>query len=168
VLDRSGSDLVTPRRAQQTGPGYLLVLRTLAPVVLGISGIAATFLFLRGHNAPGGGFVAALVMAIGLLVQYIAFGTDRVEDRVRPAPRILIGAGVLLVLGTSAVSLVVGYPLLTSHILDLQIPLVGEVHVGSAMFFDLGVFCEVLGAMLLILTSLAHQSVRAHRRQGGG
>ena len=49
----------------------------------------------------------------------------------------------------------------------LRAPLVGEFHVGSAMFFDLGVFCEVLGSALLIITSLAHQSVRAHRIKGG-
>ena len=166
VLDRAGSDLVSPKRAQHLGPGYLLVIRTLAPFVLAISGISATFLFLRGHNAPGGGFVAALVMAIGILVQYLAFGTDWVESRVRPAPRVLIGAGMLLVLGTSAASMALGYPLLTSHTFHFDVPLVGEVHLGSATFFDLGVFCEVLGSMLLILTSLAHQSIRAHRLGG--
>jgi multicomponent K+:H+ antiporter subunit A len=167
VLQRNGTDLVSPKRAQQIGAGYLLVLQTLAPVILAIAGVVAAFLFVRGHNAPGGGFVAGLVMAIGLLLQYIAFGTDWVEDRVRLAPRVLIGVGLLLVLGTGAASLVVGYPLLTSHTFHLDVPIVGEVHVGSAMFFDLGVFCEVFGSVLLILTSLAHQSIRAHRIKGG-
>jgi multicomponent K+:H+ antiporter subunit A len=167
VRERNGSDLVSPKAAQEIGPGYLLVLRTLAPAILAISGIVATFFFLRGHNAPGGGFVAGLMMAIGLLLQYVAFGTDWVEDRIRLAPRVLIGVGLLLVVGTSAASLVVGYPLLTSHTFHLPIPLLGEVHVGSAMFFDLGVFCEVLGSTLLIITSLAHQSIRAHRFKGG-
>ncbi len=165
VRDRDGTDLVSPRTTQH-GPGYLLVPQTLAPVILAVSGVVATFFFLRGHNAPGGGFVAGLVMAIGLLLQYIAFGTDWVEDRLRLAPRVLIGAGILLVLATSAGALVVGYPLLTSHTFHLKMPLVGDVHVGSAMFFDLGVFCEVLGSTLLIITSLAHQSIRAHRIEG--
>jgi multicomponent K+:H+ antiporter subunit A len=168
VLGRESTDLVSPRSARGGGPGYLVVPQTLAPVVLSIAGIIATFFFLRGHNAPGGGFVAGLVMAIGLLLQYIVFGADWVEDRVRLAPRSLIGVGLLLVLGTSAGSLVVGYPLLTSHVFHVEIPLVGDVHVGSTMFFDLGVFCEVLGSTLLIITSLAHQSIRAHRMKGGG
>lgn len=167
VRDRDGTDLVNPRTTQQAGPGYLLVPQTLAPVILAVSGVVATFFFLRGHNAPGGGFVAGLVMAIGLLLQYIAFGTDWVEDRLRLAPRVLIGVGILLVLGTGAGALVVGYPLLTSHTFHLMVPLIGDVHIGSAMFFDLGVFCEVLGATLLIITSLAHQSIRAHRIKRG-
>jgi multicomponent K+:H+ antiporter subunit A len=166
VRDRDGTDLVSPRTTREAGPGYLLVAQTLAPVFLAISGVVATFFFLRGHNAPGGGFVAGLVMAIGLLLQYIAFGTDWVEDRLRLAPRVLIGTGILLVLGTAAGALVVGYPLLTSHTFHVKVPLVGDVHVGSAMFFDLGVFCEVLGSTLLIITSLAHQSIRAHRIKG--
>jgi multicomponent K+:H+ antiporter subunit A len=45
----------------------------------------------------------------------------------------------------------------------LDIPLVGEIHVPSALFFDMGVFTVVVGATLLILTALAHQSVRSHR-----
>jgi multicomponent K+:H+ antiporter subunit A len=166
VAERNGTDLVSPR-SPEAGPGYLLVARTLAPVILAISGLVATFFFLRGHNAPGGGFVAGLVMAIGLLLQYLAFGTDWVEDRVRLAPRVLIGVGLLLVLGTGAGSLAFGYPLLTSHTFHFPLPLLGEVHLGSAMLFDLGVFCEVLGSSLLIITSLAHQSIRAHRIKGG-
>ncbi|HXU07136.1 MAG TPA: monovalent cation/H+ antiporter subunit A [Polyangia bacterium] len=168
VRDRNGTDLVSPRSARGGELVYLLIPRTLAPFFLASAGVAATFFFLRGHNAPGGGFVAGLVMAIGLLLQYIAFGTDWVEDRVRLAPRALIGAGLLLVLGTSAGALAVGYPLLTSHTFHFKVPLVGEVHLGSAMFFDLGVFCEVLGSTLLIITSLAHQSIRAHRIKGEG
>ena len=84
------------------GPGYLLVPRgRWRRSMLPVSGIVAAFFFLRGHNAPGGGFVAGLVMAMGFLLQYIVFGTDWVEDRVRLAPRALIGVGLLLVLGTA-------------------------------------------------------------------
>ena len=59
--------------------------------------------------------------------------------------------------------MLLGYPFLTSHTAHLSLPLLGELHVPSAFFFDLGVFCVVVGATLLILTALAHQSGRAHR-----
>ena len=61
-------------------------------------------------------------------------------------------------------AIVVGYPFLTSYTAHFTLPLVGEVHVPSATFFDVGVFAAVVGATLLILTSLAHQSIRGHRK----
>jgi multicomponent K+:H+ antiporter subunit A len=160
------TDLVNPRLAQDTAVGYLRVPAVLVRLLLPISGVVATFFFLRGHNAPGGGFVAGLVMSVGFLLQYIVSGTEWVEQRLSLAPRVLIGAGLLLVLGTAAGSFVVGYPLLTSHTFHLSVPVLGELHMGSAMFFDLGVFCLVLGSTLLILVALAHQSIRAHRASG--
>jgi multicomponent K+:H+ antiporter subunit A len=160
------TDLVTPRQAGDTR-GYLVVPTVLIQLLLPVSGVVAVFFFLRGHNAPGGGFVAGLVTAVALLLQYIVSGTDWVEDRVRIAPRALMAGGLLLVLGTAAGPLVVGYPLLTSHSFHLKVPPLGELHIGSAMFFDLGIFCLVLGATILILIALAHQSIRARRAAGG-
>jgi multicomponent K+:H+ antiporter subunit A len=163
----AATDLVHPAQAHSAGVSYLLVPSVLIPLLLPASGMLATFFFLRGHNAPGGGFVAGLVMAVGFLLQYMVSGTDWVEDRIRVPPRLLMGGGLLLVLGTAAAAIAVGYPLLTSHTFHFDWPLVGQVHIGSAMFFDLGVFSVVLGATLLILVALAHQSIRI-RRTGGG
>ncbi|WNG14218.1 monovalent cation/H+ antiporter subunit A [Cystobacter fuscus] len=161
------TDLVNPRMARDTAVGYLMVPAVLVRLLLPVSGVVATFFFLRGHNAPGGGFVAGLVMSVGFLLQYIVSGTEWVEQRLRLAPRVLIGAGLLFVLGTAAGAFVAGYPLLTSHTFHVSVPVLGELHIGSAMFFDLGVFCLVLGSTLLILVAIAHQSIRAHRASGG-
>ena len=152
------TDLVNPRHAKDPAVGYLAVPAVLVRLMLPVSGMAAVFFFLRGHDAPGGGFVAGLIMSLGLLLQYIVSGTEWVEDRVRLMPRALIGAGILFAVATATAPFAFGYPLLTSGTLDL-----GGLHVGSALFFDLGVFCIVLGSTLLILVALAHQSIRAHR-----
>ncbi|WP_375770710.1 monovalent cation/H+ antiporter subunit A [Archangium gephyra] len=161
------TDLVNPRLARDTAVGYLMVPAVLVRLLLPVTGVVATFFFLRGHNAPGGGFVAGLVMSVGFLLQYLVSGTAWVEERLRLAPRALLGTGLLLVLGTAAGSFVPGYPLLTSHTFHWNAPVLGELHIGSAMVFDLGVFCLVLGSTLLILVALAHQSIRAHRLSGG-
>ncbi|WP_225409753.1 monovalent cation/H+ antiporter subunit A [Stigmatella hybrida] len=161
------TDLVNPRQARDTAVGYLMVPAVLVRLLLPVSGVVAAFFFLRGHNAPGGGFVAGLVMSVGFLLQYLISGTEWVEQRLRLAPRALIGAGLLLVLGTAAGAFVAGYPLLTSHTFHLSVPVLGEIHIGSATPFDLGVFCLVLGSTLLILVALAHQSIRAPRASGG-
>jgi multicomponent K+:H+ antiporter subunit A len=167
VPDLVRTDLTTAREERDDSPAYLVVPTVLARLVLPVSGLVAVFFFLRGHNAPGGGFVAALVMAVGLLLQYVVSGTDWVEDRVRLAPRSSIGFGLLLVLGAGVVSIVRGEPLLTSHTKHLSLPVIGDVHLGTVMLFDAGVFFVVLGSTVLILVALAHQSIRARRATRG-
>ncbi|HEY0881039.1 MAG TPA: MnhB domain-containing protein, partial [Archangium sp.] len=138
--------------------------RWLLPVAL----VIAAHLFMRGHNQPGGGFVAGLVVAIALLMQYLMAGTLWVEGRTRLLPERWIAVGLLVAAATGLGSIVAGYPFLTTHTAHVTLPLLGEVHFPSATFFDLGVFAVVPGATLLILTALGHQSVRAHRQPKEG
>jgi multicomponent K+:H+ antiporter subunit A len=166
VAGDAQTDLVAPAHARDPAVGYLTVPAVLVRLLLPITGVVAVFFFLAGHDAPGGGFVAGLVMALGLLIQYLVAGTRWVEDRVRLRPRALIAFGALCVAGTAAAPIVVGYPLLTSHVFHLDLPVIGPVHVASAMLFDAGVFSLVLGSVMLILIALAHQSIRAHRAAG--
>ncbi len=147
---------------------YLEVPAVLVRLVLPLSFVLALHLLLRGHDQPGGGFVAALVVAIGLIAQYMASGTRWVEARLRLMPVRWIAAGLLLALATGAGSLLLGYPFLTTHTAHLHWPWVGEVSLPSAALFDLGVFAVVLGATLLMLTAIAHQSLRAQRRPASG
>ena len=136
----------------------------LSRLVLPIALVVALHLLLRGHNEPGGGFVAGLVVAIALIVQYIVAGTVWVEAHARPYPARWMAGGLLLAAATGLGALLFGYPFLTTHTAHLRLPLFGDVHVPSAMFFDFGVFATVVGATLLILTALAHQSLRSQRR----
>jgi multicomponent K+:H+ antiporter subunit A len=125
--------------------------------------VLALYLLFRGHNLPGGGFVAGLTFAVGMILQYMAGGTRWVEDRINIHPVLLIGMGLALAAATGVGSLFFAHPFLTSHVLHFSVPWLGAVHLPSAFFFDLGVFLLVIGATSLILIALAHQSVRAHR-----
>lgn len=158
------SDLINPRTAQDTALGYALVPAVLVRLLLPIAAVIAAYFFMRGHNLPGGGFVAGLVLSIAFLTQYMVAGTHWVEAHLQLSVIRWIGVGLLLTLGTGLGSLWFGYPFLTSHTAHFTLPLLGEIHVASALFFDAGVFATVVGATLLILTALAHQSVRSHRR----
>ena len=121
----------------------------------------AVYLFMRGHNEPGGGFVAGLVLSTAFILQYIVSGTQWVEANMRLMPQRWIAVGLLLATATGLGALGLGYPFLTTHTAHLNIPLIGEVHVASALFYDIGVFALVLGATMLILTALGHQSAPA-------
>jgi multicomponent K+:H+ antiporter subunit A len=162
-VDDGSSDLLNPRRAKDTAVGYLMVPAVLVRLVLPLAALVSVYFFMRGHNAPGGGFVAGLVMSVALVLQFIVSGTEWVEEHLRIYPRRWIAIGLLLALCTGGGAVVFGYPFLTTHTAHLHLPLLGEVHVPSALFFDIGVFALVLGATMLILTALAHQSVRSHR-----
>lgn len=157
------TDLLNPRNATDTAIGYLMVPAVLVRLLLPFTALVSFYLFMRGHNQPGGGFVAGLVFSVGLVLQYIVSGTSWVEAHLPLFPRRWIAAGLLLALGTGVGAVALGYPFLTSHTAHLHLPVIGDIHVASAMFFDMGVFSLVVGSTLLILTAIAHQSVRGHR-----
>jgi multicomponent K+:H+ antiporter subunit A len=160
----AATDLVTPMGPDDPTRGYLLVPSMVSRLLFPVCVLIAVHFLLRGHNAPGGGFVAGLIIAIAFLMQYITNGTAWVEARTRLYPARWLATGLLLAAGTGLGAIATGYPFLTTHTFHMTLPVIGEVHVPSATFFDLGVFAVVVGAVLLILTALAHQSTRAHRR----
>ena len=133
-----------------------IIMRLMFPAMA----LLAVYLLLRGHNLPGGGFVAGLTLATGVILQYMAGGTRWAESRLAIRPVRWIGVGLLLAAATGAGSLLFAHPFLTSHTAHLHLALFGELHVPSAFFFDLGVFSLVVGATGLVLIALAHQSIR--------
>ncbi|MDR0276432.1 MAG: monovalent cation/H+ antiporter subunit A [Paucimonas sp.] len=159
------TDLVNPRHAEDTALGFMMVPAVLARLVLPMAMLVSMYLFMRGHNQPGGGFVAGLVMSVAFILQYMVAGTQWVEAQMSLRPLRWMGTGLLCATLTGAGALLLGYPFLTTHTAHLHLPVLGDLHVASALFFDVGVFTVVVGSTLLILTALAHQSVRAHRPQ---
>jgi len=145
-------------------PHYMGVPAVLVRLLLPMAWLFAFYLFMRGHNEPGGGFVAGLVVAIAFIAQYMVAGTRWVEDQLRLRPPRWIAAGLGVALLTGLGSLTLGYPFLTTHTAHVTLPLLGEIHLPSAALFDLGVFAVVVGATLLLLIAIAHQSLRAHRQ----
>jgi multicomponent K+:H+ antiporter subunit A len=153
--------------AQQASSGYLMIPAVYLRFLLPFMGIIAAYFFMRGHNLPGGGFVAGLIFATAIIVQYMIAGTAWVESHIRLRPHRWIAYGLLLACVTGLGAWLLGFPFLTSHTAHLHLPVLGEIHVPSAFAFDLGVFASVVGSSMLILVALAHQSVRSHRTPGG-
>ncbi|MBC3950565.1 monovalent cation/H+ antiporter subunit A [Pseudomonas folii] len=157
------TDLVNPRSASDTALGFMMVPAVLVRLLLPIAVVISMYLFMRGHNQPGGGFVAGLVMSVAFILQYMVAGTQWVEAQMSLRPLRWMGTGLLFAIGTGLGSMFLGYPFMTTHTAHLDLPLLGDIHVASALFFDVGVYAVVVGSTLLILTALAHQSVRSHR-----
>ena len=144
--------------------GLMRMPAVLVRLLLPVSTLISLYFLLRGHNLPGGGFVGGLIMATGIILQYMVGGVLWVEARPLIRPQAWIGLG-LLVAGLAAMSVWwAGQPLLSAYSVDLILPLVGSVHLSSVLLFDLGVYMLVVGATVLIIIALAHQSLRFYRK----
>jgi len=145
------------------GERHPVILSQMTRFLLPLALLVAAHLFLRGHNAPGGGFIAGLVAAVALVLQYMANGIAWTQKQWRQACHPLIAAGVLMASATGTVSLFLGRPFLTSAFGHVHLPVVGEFELASAMVFDLGVFLTVVGVILLIIANLGKLTRRSAR-----
>jgi len=144
--------------------GYMKLPAVLVRLLGPMAGLVSVYFLLRGHNAPGGGFVGGLVMATAVIVQYMVGGTMWVESRLRIHPQLWIALG-LLAAGTAGIlAWFAAAPFLTALTLDVHLPLLGDLHLSSALMFDLGVYMLVIGSVVLMLVALAHQSLRSPRK----
>ncbi|MGH8055032.1 MAG: monovalent cation/H+ antiporter subunit A [Stenotrophomonas sp.] len=166
---------MAPEQIMPGPPIKLPVPADLAQIMFPLTLTVSIFLFLRGHNAPGGGFIAGLVLAVPLLIQYVIQGTASVESRFGFDYIRCIGLGLLIALLSGAASLLFGVPFLTSGHLDLELPLIGTVPLASAIGFDTGVYLVVFGGVMLILSMMGtikpsrtrnarHGEIDIHRR----
>ncbi|HYN77312.1 MAG TPA: hydrogen gas-evolving membrane-bound hydrogenase subunit E, partial [Lamprocystis sp. (in: g-proteobacteria)] len=129
------------------------IMASLVRLLLPLALLVSVYILLRGHNQPGGGFIAGLITAVALIMQYLANGVAWTHARLPTHLHRWIGLGLLLATLTGLGSLALGFPFLTSTFSHVHWPL-GDFELASAMAFDLGVYLVVVGATLLILIHL--------------
>jgi multicomponent K+:H+ antiporter subunit A len=143
-----------------------LLLRVAASVLLPLALAVSAYIFWRGHNLPGGGFIAGLITAVALVMQYMALGQARAEALLRGAAGSRftrwIGSGLSIAGLTGIGAFIVGRPFLTSAHGHPTLPVLGELPLASAAAFDLGVYITVVGATMLTLSVLGSASKEHH------
>ena len=147
-------------RDREDGERHPMMLVVAARLLLPMAMMVGVYFFLRGHNMPGGGFVAGLIFAIAYLMQYMASGYEWSQGRQRYDHHILIGWGVLVAALTGVGAWLAGLPFLTSGFEYVNLWPLEEFELATAALFDLGVFLCVLGAVLLALASLSRLALR--------
>ncbi len=135
-----------------------LMLRITASWILPIALVISLYIFMRGHNLPGGGFIAGLITSLALVIQYIAIGQDKAEQLLGAKSgrlyEIWIGIGLLIAGLTGMGAWFWSRPFLTSAHIHVSPPLLGEMHLASAALFDVGVYITVVGATMLMISVL--------------
>ena len=127
-----------------------VVTRLLFHAVL----VFSVFLLFAGHNAPGGGFAGGLVAGLALVLRYLAGGRYELGEAAPVDPGRLLGLGLLLAGGTGVAALVAGGDVLETAYFSATVPVLGEVTLVTALFFDIGVYLVVVGLVLDVLRSL--------------
>jgi len=145
------------------------ILRTTARIVVPLVVLVSVALFVQGHNQPGGGFIAGVLTTTAFVLVYVTYGLDFLEEEVFARTfedvvshlrhgvvadyRRLFAVGLVLAVGSGLVPLYWDLPFLSQdHWYVNGVPLYGEVHVASAVAFDLGVYAVVVGALLTIVS----------------
>ncbi len=159
---------MAPEKVMPGPPIKLPVPADLTQLLFPLTLTVSVFLFLRGHNAPGGGFIAGLVLAVPLLMQYVIQGTESVESRFGFDYVRCIGVGLAIALVSGAASMLFGVPFLTSGHAELALPLIGTLELASAMGFDTGVYLVVFGSAMLMLSMMGTVKPSLTRRSHRG
>ncbi|MFZ0241380.1 MAG: MnhB domain-containing protein [Desulfobacterales bacterium] len=131
-----------------------LVLRVATRLLAGLILVYAVYLLLRGHNAPGGGFVAALVAGTGFALVAISEGPAAVRRALRVEPERLAMCGLGLAIACGLAGTMAGRPFLTGLWWVVQTDVSTTLTIGTPLFFDIGVFLSVLGTLLTLILAL--------------
>jgi len=145
-----------------------IITRTTARVVMPIILVVAVALFLQGHNLPGGGFIGGVLSVVGFTLVYVAYDLDYLEVGVLDrevgsgagifehrsvlAYRRLFALGFALAVASGLAAIPAGEPFLSQTFTHVHLPLFGDVELASALVFDLGVFCIVVGGLLTVFS----------------
>lgn len=131
-----------------------LILRTAAKFLLPLLLLFSIFVLLRGHNEPGGGFIAGLIAAVAFSLYLFAFDVARTRSLMGIDPRILLGLGLLIATLSGIPAVFLGEAFFTSIWLPVDVPGIGEVKLSTPLLFDIGVYLVVLGSVMTIILAL--------------
>lgn len=150
-----------------------IIMRTTARVVVPIILVIAIELLLQGHNLPGGGFISGVLTVVAFALIYVAYGLEYleggvlgreiepyagiVEHRTVVAYRRLFKLGIGLAIASGFGALLFGEPFLSQTFSYAELPLFGDVEIATALLFDVGVYCVVVGGLLTILSVVSDE-----------
>jgi len=134
---------------------HSLILRTAGHFLLPLLLLFSLFLLFRGHNEPGGGFIAGLVAAAAIVLYLFSMDIASARRVLRIDPRSLLGGGMSLAVLSGVPGIFGGQAFFTAQWWELAVPGVGKMKLSTVLLFDIGVYLVVIGAVLTIMLTLA-------------
>lgn len=128
-----------------------VIARFLLPWLITLSLI----ILYRGHNLPGGGFIGGLTAASAFILYILGPGVTAAKQALKISPEVLMGMGLLLAIVSGIGGALEGGAFMKGLWLPVfRLPLLGNVHLGTPLIFDVGVYCVVTGFILLTAFNL--------------
>jgi multicomponent Na+:H+ antiporter subunit B len=134
-----------------------LILQTATRSLVAVMLLFSIFLLLRGHNEPGGGFIGGLVGAAAFALYAIAFDVQSARRMLGIRPQTMIAVGLAMAGSAGIISLIASEPYLAHLWYLADVPGFGEIHLGTFLLFDIGVFLVVIGVTLLVVLTLSEE-----------
>lgn len=131
-----------------------IILQIAAKYIKALLILFAVIALLRGHNYPGGGFIGGLLAALSVIYYGFAFNVKQVRDKLKIKPDNYMATGLFLVVLSFIPSVLNRLELMQGVWVKLQIPVLGELKLGTPFLFDIGVFLTVIGVTFLFFFSL--------------
>jgi multicomponent Na+:H+ antiporter subunit B len=130
-----------------------IILKVTSKFVLPLLLLFSIFVLIRGHYLPGGGFVGGLVASIAFVLHSFANTLKDTRELMRIHPGFLMPFGLLISLLSSVLPMFIGRPYMTGLWYPEKVAVIGSL--GSALFFDIGVYLVVIGATLTIIFTIS-------------
>lgn len=130
-----------------------IIFKTASAYLLPLLLLFSVFILLRGHYLPGGGFVGGLMAAIAFVIHSFANGIEKTKNIIKFHPGFLMPVGLLLALTAGSLPLAFGDTFMTGLWMKQSVPVIGSV--GTALFFDTGVYLVVIGVTLTIIFTIS-------------
>lgn len=131
-----------------------LILDVSAPIVTASTLVLSIYLLVAGHNQPGGGFIGGLVGGAAIALAYVGGGLKQVRELLRVRPWTVIGTGLIFAALAAIVPMLVGGAVLEQDFVTLHPPVLGDIKLTSALFFDTAVYAVVVGTVLMAFEAL--------------
>jgi multicomponent Na+:H+ antiporter subunit B len=134
-----------------------LILKTASDLLLPVLLLFSVFILFRGHYLPGGGFVGGLIAAIAFVLHAFAYGLKNTRKIIKIHPGFLMPLGLLISFGSAVAPVIISdLPLMTGLWVPGHFPVIGKI--GSALFFDTGVYFVVFGVSLTIIFTISENA----------
>ncbi|KAA1425541.1 Na+/H+ antiporter subunit A [Mumia zhuanghuii] len=143
---RAGRTLSAERRS--------IVFEIVTRLVFHTIILFSVWLVFAGHNGPGGGFAGGLMAGLALMVRYLAGGRYELDEAAPVDAGRVLGLGLAVATSAALAPLAFGGQVLQSATIDLHLWAIGDIHLVTSLFFDIGVYLVVFGLMLDVLRSL--------------